>query len=519
MTPRSPGRGFFVALLMGISGQGHSQDDFEDLFATEDGVSEASAALPAETRASGTGASLAGGREAQAATPPRKQAAGEMAAPVPALGHELGAESAGIEDFLSGEAPAEAATSGVTLSGFVQNEFAYTWPDDSHLSKFKNVAKIRLRGEFSEKVSFQLGGHLQYDPVYEFETYYPDVVEDDQKLWGYVDETYIDIDAGSWDLRVGRQHIIWGEMVGLFFADVVSALDLREFVLPDFDLIRIPQWAARAEYFGDDFKAEWVYIPYMTVDNLGKPGAEFFSFPATLPAGLAVSFNEDKAPNDPGKDFGAGARGSWLIDSWDLALFYYTSPDKTAAYARNLVLPVVPGESARLVFQPEHERIHQLGATVAKDFGSLVFKAEAVQTFERLISTTDPQDADGLADTGELRYVAGLDWVGETGHRVNVQFFQTWLQDPDPGLIFNTVESGASVLLTSDALHPDITPEILWIRSLDRDEWLLETKVTWEFATDWRGVLGADVFGGPPNRLLGQFDASDRVYWEFRHSF
>jgi hypothetical protein len=81
------------------------------------------------------------------------------------------------------------------------------------------------------------------------------------------------------------------------------------------------------------------------------------------------------------------------------------------------------------------------------------------------------------------------------------------------------VESGASVLLTTEALHPNITPEVLWIRSLDRDEWLLETKVSWEFATDWRAVLGTDVFGGPPNRLLGQFDNSDRVYWEFRHSF
>jgi len=48
--------------------------------------------------------------------------------------------------------------------------------------------------------------------------------------------------------RLGRQHIVWGEMVGLFFADVVSAKDMRQFILPDFDMIRIPQWAARAEF-------------------------------------------------------------------------------------------------------------------------------------------------------------------------------------------------------------------------------------------------------------------------------
>lgn len=515
MNPSKPGRSFFVALLLGVSGSGLAQEDLDDLFATdgttEEGQRQDAAAAPDAAPDSPDVERFL--KDAQA----DKDGTGDLE-----TGADFSEDSAEIEDFLTGNAVQEmtgATESNVTLSGFVQNELAWTWPDDSHLSKFKNVAKIRLNGRFTDKVSFQLGGHLQYDPVYEFETYYPDIVEDDQKLWGYVDETYLDIDAGAWELRLGRQHIIWGEMVGLFFADVVSALDLREFVLPDFDLIRIPQWAARAEYFGDDFKAELVYIPYMTVDNLGRQGAEFFSFPATLPPGLTAEFREDKTPNDPAEDFGAGARGSWLIDGWDFSLFYYTSPDKTAAYARSLRPGAAPGLPPSLVFQPVHERIHQTGGTLAKELGGLIFKAEAVQTFGRRISTTAAQDLDGLIETDELRYVAGLDWVGETGHRINVQFFQTWLQDPAPGMIFNDLESGTSVLLTTEAIHPDITPEVLWIRSLDRDEWLLETKVTWEFATDWRGVLGADVFGGPPNRLLGQFDDSDRVYWEFRHSF
>jgi hypothetical protein len=32
-------------------------------------------------------------------------------------------------------------------------------------------------------------------------------------------------------------------------------------------------------------------------------------------------------------------------------------------------------------------------------------------------------------------------------------------------------------------------------------------------------VVGADIFGGPPSGLFGQFDAKDRVYGEFRYSF
>ena len=86
----------------------------------------------------------------------------------------------------------------------------------------------------------------------------------------------IDTSAGNFDLRLGKQNIVWGEMVGLFFADVVSARDLRDFILPDFETIRIPQWAARAEYFGEESHFEVIWLPYPSVDEIGKPGAEFY---------------------------------------------------------------------------------------------------------------------------------------------------------------------------------------------------------------------------------------------------
>lgn len=440
--------------------------------------------------------------------------------PPAAEGEPSAAEAASMDEVFEPaaevvKAPAPAPPSKVRISGFVQNELGFAYTGDDHFSKFKTLAKVRLNGRLSDKVSFQVGGHLQYDPVFEFETFYPDAVEDDQKLDGYVDETFVDVDANDWDIRIGRQHIVWGEMVGLFFADVISAIDLREFVLPDFDLIRIPQWAIRAEYFKDDFHGELVYIPYMTIDDLGEFGAEYFPFPITLPAGVQSVFLEDKTPNDPGDEFGAGARASWLKNGWDFSLFYYTSPDKTAAFERTIEFGAVP----TVFFRPVHDRIHQVGTTVAKDFGSFVFKAEAIETTDRRISVTDIPDFDGLEDSNELRYVLGIDWAGETGHNANVQFFQTWLQDHEPTMIFDEFETGVSLFLTTTTWHRDIQPEILWIRSLDRNEWLLETKLTWSFAPAWRAVLGADIFEGPATGLLGQFDSTDRVYWEFRYSF
>ena len=199
--------------------------------------------------------------------------------------------------------PAAEPTPAMVFSGLYQNEFAYAVPDEGHISSLKQLLKLRVNGTLNARVKWQVGGDFEYNPVFQLGDYYNKQVKEDQLVFGYVDETYLDIDADAWEFRLGRQHIIWGEMVGLFFADVISPIDLRESILPDFDLIRIPQWAARAEYFNGDFHGEMVLIPLTTIDNMGVFGAEYYPYPISLPAGVKGIFLEDKAPRG---DFGAG---------------------------------------------------------------------------------------------------------------------------------------------------------------------------------------------------------------------
>ena len=229
----------------------------------------------------------------------------------------------GDDLFLDDDSSEDSNTiGGIRFSGFWQNSLAYTYPDDSHYSKFLNIFKLKLNGRLSENITWQAAGRLNYDPVFEFENFYPDAVEDDQKLDGWVDETFLDISAGNFEFRLGRQHIVWGEMVGLFFADVVSALDLRQFVLPDFEIIRVPQWSVRAEYYNGGFHGDVVFIPVVTTNNIGEVGAEYFPFPVTNLPGANVRFADENEPDgDFGSDFGFGVRGSYYKDGWDVSAF------------------------------------------------------------------------------------------------------------------------------------------------------------------------------------------------------
>ncbi|MGH8763921.1 MAG: DUF1302 family protein [Nitrosospira sp.] len=392
--------------------------------------------------------------------------------------------------------------------GFSQLEIADTYSNPEHFSKAKLRTELSRTGQFNEHIKWKISGRFDYDAAYDVSNFYPPAVRRDQRQEFFLRENYLDISAGNFDFRLGRQHVIWGEMVGLFFADVVSAKDMREFVLPAFDILRIPQWAVRAEYSKNDIHAEVLWIPVPTIDESGRPGADFYPGPLQ---GTASFLGEDRSGRNIGNS-NYGLRLSQLKNGWDISGFYYHSLDASPTFYRT------SGFTEPLVFQARHDTIDQFGTTLAKDFGSIVLKGELVYTDGRKFNVARPTAMNGLVGQNTLDYVLGLDFSLPAETRLNVQFFQRVFFSHDPGIVPDKRESGASILLAGKVWH-NLEAQTLLIHSLNRSDWMLRPRLSWNFQRNWRWALGADVFGGEPTGLFGRFDQSDRVYTELRYSF
>ena len=161
------------------------------------------------------------------------------------------------------------------FSGFLREELAYRVRAPDGLAKARSVAQVSAFGRLSPNVTYKLGGRGFYDAVFGLTHHYPDAVARDMRSELTLRDTYIDASYGSADFRLGKQQIVWGEAVGVFVADVVNARDLREFVLPDMDFIRIPQWALDFENSWGDLHSELVWIPFLEFNKLGVPGSDF----------------------------------------------------------------------------------------------------------------------------------------------------------------------------------------------------------------------------------------------------
>lgn len=400
------------------------------------------------------------------------------------------------------------------LKGFVQFELARTIDSPVHWSKMLTRAELGGQGSLGSGIKWKLGARLDYDAVYSlYNSNYPPEVVRGQRYNLTLRENYIDFGAGDWDFRMGRQHVVWGEMVGLFFADVVSALDLRQFILPEFDIIRIPQWAARAEYFKNDFHAELLWIPVASYDEISKPGAEFFPGAPPPPAGYATRYRNEVRPSRNLSNTNYGLRMSTLRSGWDVSGFYYSSMSTSPTFYREIA-----AAPQTFLYEARHDRIHQFGGTVAKDLGTMVFKGEAVYTRGRRFNVSRLTDLDGVVPQNTLDWAVGLDFPLPADARLNLQLFQRKFFSHDSNIISDKYENGYSVLLNRK-FTSRFEAEALWISSLNRNDWLFRPRLAWSFEKNWKLAVGVDIFRGPPLGMFGRFDNRDRVYSELRHSF
>lgn len=428
------------------------------------------------------------------------------------VGSAIGAEKTmKEEDVLADilkETPSKAGSPS-PWSGSLGLRGAYTFGSPSHLSSAavstEVSRKITFGGENENKGKVSV--RCEHDFAYHSH-FYPEEVRRDQRSDCMVGETYIDVGVRDWDLRLGRQHIVWGEVPGMAIADVVSAWDTRFAPVPLPSLLkdmRIPQWAALAERFTNDVNFSLLVVPYASVNRIGKPGADFYPYPVTFPA---LYLGEEKPQHTAGH-VNYGVRAGYLFHGWDTSLFYYRSTDVAPTFYR-VSAPLEP-----LVFQPRHDRIHQVGGTFSKEvFGNTVIKGEGVMTSGRKFPVIHAQ---GVVPLRTMDYAIGADVTLQNETRLSAYFVQRVFLDHDTATTFRKFESGASVLLTK-GWGNSVETEALFAHSFNGD-YLFRPQISWNFEKNWRLTGGLDIFGGTATGMFGRFGEKDRVHTELRYVF
>src|SRR5436190_10012650 len=123
------------------------------------------------------------------------------------------------------EAEPPAWAKALRLRGRLAEEFAYRLHDPGDVSKLKTLGWLEGKYTFSEAANLRVGARGYYDAVFAATDRYPDNVRRNQERELELREAILSVSHGDFDVRLGRQQIVWGEAISTFVTDVVNPKD------------------------------------------------------------------------------------------------------------------------------------------------------------------------------------------------------------------------------------------------------------------------------------------------------
>lgn len=217
------------------------------------------------------------------------------------------------------------------VNGLLQNYNAFQTTNERELIAGRN----RLKLQFT-RPSESGGLYFETDLVNRYNGSGAFIVDNEVQIRELYFERFLD----SYDIRVGKQNIIWGRSDGGFVTDILTPVDLREFLTQEPEDLRIGLTALSiTRYFGGN-SLQFVLSPTFQRDLFPAPDARWFPV-NDIPSPIPVEFIEDDSPSTL-SDIQAAVqyriRSISNLDL-DLMLYYWTHPMPTFAVEPNFFNP------------------------------------------------------------------------------------------------------------------------------------------------------------------------------------
>ena len=321
-------------------------------------------------------------------------------------------------------------------------------------------------------------------------------------------QAYVDIYFDNFDLRIGKQQIIWGKADGVFITDVISPRDLSEFILPDFEEIRIGTNAVKFDYYLGNSTFEAVWIPTFQATIAPRKGSIWYNM---LDFSMPIVY--DYHNYDVGNKLSESEialKYSYLGSAIDFELMAaYMWDDNPAMY-------IFPQSDTTILIKPEYHRLPLAGASFSKAVGGAVVRGEGAYYFEKRFAAED-LSVNGVKEKDYTHYLIGYDhnWFGMN---VSFQFIQEYILDYEEDMRNDEFSNTMTFLITEDFLRETLRLELFTYYGINNEDALIRPKVVYDIADGFEVQLGANIFVGEEGNF-GQYDENDMLFMKVRYDF
>lgn len=355
-------------------------------------------------------------------------------------------------------------------------------------------------------------------------------------------EAYMHWSRNPWEVRLGRQRIRWGKTDEVSPVDNLNPEDLREFLLPDREDRKIPNWMARVRYFSEKMTLEGVFIPFFEPSRFAYFGTDWSLLqgiedlvtaptPAVSPHPLyqqpAVL---EQTPHRRFTNGDWGLRVSKTRGNMDMAASYLYAwqklphiqgftPDAMEIFERNGVLSQSSSFQAwnhPAALAATFRRINIVGLELETTLAQFGLRGEAAY-FDRKTLHTINLDS---TEKPVLQYVLGVDYLSANEWYLNIQFGHQVIFQHDQDLLFwEKNDFSVNGEISRAFWRGNFETVFRYHYNLVDDAYLLRPFIVVRPDGNWEFTLGADLVEGPKSSILGRFRDNDRFYVNIKYIF
>ena len=375
--------------------------------------------------------------------------------------------------------------------------------DFRKLSRLKSTLDLDADFKLSDNWRARVGGQVFYDAIYSLEGRHNytskllDNYEDEIELT----EVYLQGELfDNFDIKVGRQVVVWGKSDNIRITDILNPLDNREPGLVDIKDLRLPVTMTRMDYYFGQWNLCGMLIHEIKFNKDPVFGSDFFPGDRPLPR------EEKPSSTWNNQEYALALNG--IFNNWDLSLYgAWLWDDRT--YQE--YTPTGP--------QLSHSRILMLGLAVNIAYGNWLLKGEAAYLDGlKYISTIDRKN--------RLDLLLGLEYTGFNETVISLEIANRHIfsfdQRLQPAPIYGKENEFQSVLrLTRDFRHDTLQLTLLLSTfGLTGDEGSLQrVTIAYDISDNLKLTGGIIAYQNGKKALFRKIGDNDRFFTELRYSF
>ena len=379
---------------------------------------------------------------------------------------------------------------GIEFSGYLEKRGCYSIKESGDVQ----ASEVLFRGEI-RKV---LDNALLFASADVMENEFND---ENSKLH----EAYIDYSIEAFNLRCGKQIIIWGNSDGLRITDNISPVDSSEFITRSFDETRMAVDAVNFSYNQINYSLNLLYIPVFKSAETPDEDSPWFIGNKSL--------SQNSKEEEPDKTFNNGEFGGKLnfyLPGFDFSLSYFRG------FSDNPVF-MLEKQGDKDYLLKKYKREQFFGATISKPFNDFVFRGETAFFKNLYLNSENLKNKPVRTDL--IKWIIGTDYYPGSNLTLSFQVYgENILSNSD-----ETAKDEFTNILTF-SISKKLFREKLELSSMtyfntgDNDSYI-NFSSKYEINNHIKISAGADFFSGSSDTGYGRYEDNSQVWFRLKYSF